>query len=118
MKKALIIILISIIVLLPTICALAIYLVPDDIIQTPINIHGVFSDGEETYEFNRNKNTSLASFFNDLDDNGTPGNVDLSSIKYDKVFTAEIDERNTKKIITIYASLFGHSYSSVDGGEL
>lgn len=118
MKKALIIILVSIIVLLPTICALLIYLVPDYIIQTPINIHGVFSDGEETYEFNRNKNTSLALFFNDLDDNGTPGNMDLSNIKYDKVFTAEIDERNTKKIITIYASLFGHSYYSVDGGEL
>lgn len=118
MKKALIIILVSIIVLLPTICALVIYLVPDYIIQTPININGVFSDGDNSYEFNRNNNTFLASFFNDLEDNATPSNVEVAGLKYDKIFTAEIDERTSKKLITIYTSLYGNSYYSVDNGEL
>lgn len=118
MKKALIIILVSVIVLLPTICALVLYFAPDEFIQTPVNIHGVLSDGEETYEFNRNKNTFLALFFNDLDENGTLSGATLDNIRYDKVFTAEIDERNTKDVITLYVSLYGNSYYSVNGGEL
>ena len=85
MKKTLTVIFVTILVLLPTIAGAIIHLTPNEIIQTPINLSGTFLDEDgRGYEFNRNSNAFLASFFDDLDENSSPSLYTPENIKYDK----------------------------------
>ena len=108
MKKALTTILVVILALLPTIVAAVLHLTPDEIIQTPINLSGSFIDENGNgYEFNRNNNSFLASFFDDLDDNSIKSSYSLDNIKYDKKFIAEIVKKDKKQKLDFYLSILG-----------
>lgn len=119
MKKVFIVFLTAILVLLPTIVAAVLYLIPDDIIQTPININGTFLDENgNKYEFNRNKNSFLASFFDNLDESATPSELTIDSISYDHIFYADIVKKDKTERTTLYFSANNRCYYSTEKGEL
>jgi len=119
MKKALTTILVVILALLPTIVAAVLHLTPDEIIQTPINLSGsLIDENGNGYEFNRNNNSFLASFFDDLDDNSIKSSYSLDNIKYDKKFIAEIVKKDKKQKLDFYLSILGSCYYSDESGTL
>ncbi len=119
MKKVVVIFLSAILVMLPTIAAAVLYLMPDDIIQTPININGTFfGENGSKYEFNRNKNSFLASFFDALDENSTPSELNVNSISYDHVFYADITKKDKTERITLYCSANNRCYYYTEKGAL
>ncbi len=119
MKKTLTVIFVTILVLLPTIAGAIIHLTPNEIIQTPINLSGTFLDEDgRGYEFNRNSNAFLASFFDDLDENSSPSLYTPENIKYDKKFIAEIVKKEKKQTLEFYLSILGNCYYKNENSEL
>ena len=118
MKKALLVILTVIVVLLPTIVGVVLYLIPDDIIPTPVNVSGVFYDENgNKYEFNRSKNPLLASFFDGLEERSSLTSITLDRLTYDAKFSAELDGRNGTEAYTLYMSASGRSYYTAPDGS-
>lgn len=116
MKKVFIVILVAIVVLLPTITAAVLFSMPD---QTPINITGNFYDGKSVnFEFNRNKNAFLASFFEDLDENSSVSTYKIETIKYDKIFYADITRKGKDEHLTLYISANNRCYFTDNDGVL
>ena len=112
MKKALIITLAILIFLLPTITALIICVLPDDLINTPVNTSGTLSDESATYEFNKNKNAVLAEFFDKLYESSSLSDKSIDQISYNKKYLATILQRSNEKHIELYVSLDNGSYFS------
>lgn len=116
MKKAIIIILAVIIVLLPTIAALILHFMPDSSISNPINISGHLSDGDKVeFEFNRNTNTPLASFFDQLYENSLPTELTTDKLNFDKEFGVDTVKRNVTKHLTLYLSVTRPCYFDDNG---
>lgn len=119
MKKVIIIVLAILLVLLPSIAALVLYLIPESVIQTPINISGTFTDGKiVNYKFDRNSNSDLALFFDELDEHSFETQITLDDIDFDKSFSAEVTKRNNTTKITLYLSIDGDCYYSNKDGSL
>ncbi len=118
MKKVLTIILAALIVLLPTIAALVLHFLPDGIVQTPISITGTLYDDDAHYEFDRNNNASLASFFNSLEQSSRLVQLSADSIEFDKMLIAEIVDRSKSAHLTLYLSLNDKCYYSDENGAL
>lgn len=109
MKKTIIIILSIILVLLPSITALVLQLMPESVIATPINISGKMTDGERiSYDFSRANNVFLASFFDSIYDNSVESEVEPNN--YDKAFSVDITKKNEKTNITLYLSIADACY--------
>ena len=109
MKKAIIIILAIILVLLPSITALVLQLMPESVIANPINITGKLTDGERiSYDFSRTNNVFLASFFDSIYDNSVLSEAEPKD--YDKVFSVDITKKNEKNSITLYLSITDACY--------
>lgn len=116
MKKAIIIVLAVIVVLLPTIAALVLHFMPDSSITNPINISGHFSDGASTqFEFNRSTNTSLASFFDQLHENSYSTDLVADRLVYDKSYKVDMVKRNVTTQITLYLSVNRSCYFNDNG---
>ena len=119
MKKVIVIVLAVLLVLLPSIALLVLHLIPESVIQTPINISGTFTDGKiVNYKFNRSSNSDLALFFDSLDENASPAQISLDQIAFDKSFSAEFVKRNQTTKLKLYLSLDGDCYYSDGNGAL
>lgn len=111
MKKALIIVLVSLVVLLPTIVALVLHLLPDGTIQTPITVSGtLFDDGGVSFDFDKATNVLLSTFFRDLKENSSRADLTADQIEYDKIFYANVTDRKQTSSVTLYLSLSGDCY--------
>ncbi|MGM9632024.1 MAG: M23 family metallopeptidase [Eubacteriales bacterium] len=118
-KKILGIILAVLLVLLPSIACAVIYFIPEDIVQTPLNISGTFYDGGNVnFEFNRNKNSFLASFFDELYENSTPSTFEADKIRYDKIYFATVTDKDKTENLTLYLSERRSCYFVNGEGEL
>ena len=82
MKKTLIIILAIILLLLPTIAALVLQLLPEGVVQTPITVSGTLYDGKLSYEFDRSNNSFLASFFSSLEQRSHKSELSEKDIEF------------------------------------
>lgn len=116
MKKSLIIVLAALLVLLPSIAALIIYMIPD-VVQTPINISGTLYDKNNSYTFDKN-NEILVSFFNSLEKESEPIDTVLDESSYDASFYAEVNTKNGTENYTLYFSLNGACYYTDDNDNL
>ncbi len=118
-KKIFAIIFAAILVLLPTIAGAILYFMPDELIQSPVNISGTLYDNEGvSFDFNRNKNSFLASFFDELYENASPSVFEVDDIKYDKSFFATVVRPDKSEKFTFYLSEQRTCYFLNDTGEL
>lgn len=119
MKKLLIIVLVSLLILLPTIVALVLNFLPNDFIKAPVNITGTFFEPDGTsHIFDRENNEILTSFFNELEKNSARSDLSLNDIDYDEKFRANLVSKKESRSINLYLSLNGINYFSDEDGSL
>lgn len=118
MKKALIIMLIVLIVVLPTVVGVVLYFLPEDAALQQVSISGRFYDGDVvSFDFSRSKNVTLCNFFDALEENSIISYTDVDNLKYDKVFYADMVRGGEQSSMVLYLSGNGYSYYS-DGEAL
>lgn len=119
MKKALTVIIATLVVLLPTIAGLIIYFMPEDPATQQVSITGTFYDGEGvTFDFTRSKNALLCTFFDELESNSIATELATSRIRYDKIFYANMKKGDVETQMTLYLSGSGYCYYSLPDGSV
>lgn len=119
MRKVFTVMLTALLVILPTLAGLIIYFLPEDATAQQVAITGSFYDGEAVkFDFTRTKNATLCTFLDTLEENSLPSSADASSLKYDKLFYADIAKGDVERKITLYLSGSGYSYYSEADGKL
>lgn len=119
MKKTLIIVLASLLILLPTIIALVLNIFPNELVKSPINISGTLFDSNGTsYSFDKDNNLVLTSFFSDLENNSIKTDVSVNDIEYDEELRANVTKKKETKSISLYFSLERPNYFAYEDGVL
>lgn len=119
MKKTLIIVLASLLILMPTIIALVLNILPNELGRSPINISGTLLDSNgTTYSFDKDNNLVLTSFFSELESNSAKTDVSVDDIEFDEKLRASVTNKKETKSISLYFSLERPSYFSYDDGVL
>lgn len=118
MKKALMIILAALLVLLPSIAALVIYIMPEGAVPSPVNVSGVLYDAHDSYRFDKNTNSFLSYFFSSAEKRSTKVDAALGKDDYDLTFYAEITRKNSSEDLILYMSLNGTCYLQKEDGSI
>lgn len=119
MKKVILIILSLILLLLPTITAVILEMMPEGVIQAPITVSGTFWDENGAkYDFDKNNHPELAVFFNTLSSNSSQSNITASEIDGCKQYYADVTQRGSTKQFILYLSLTDNCYYSDHKGDM
>jgi len=119
MKRYLLIFLSVFLLFSPTIAAITLHFLPDELVQRPVVISGALYDHNgNAFEFSNLVNPELALFIQSLPSHSSSAKLDPDSIKSDATFSARVNEKNEVKHIEILTSLYSPSYFVDSNGSV